>query len=204
MLSKAHLTSHSRMSGSRSVPDCYSVAQSCPTLCNPVDCSTPGLPVLHRLQELAQTRPLSQSVMPSNHLILCRPLASWPQSFLASGSFLMSRLFASGGQSTGASASASVLPVNIQGWFRLGLTGRISLQSRGPSRVFNTTFKSINSSAFFMVQLSHPYMTTGKTIAFQYTASKAFQNCVGLLEIVGTPIWICCNHTCVFNQYLKA
>ena len=71
-------------------------------------------------------------------------------------------------------------------------------------QLFSTAFKSINSSAFFMVQLSHPYITTGKTIAFQYTASKPFQNCVGLLEIVGTPIWICCNHTCVFNQYLKA
>ncbi|CAI9178475.1 unnamed protein product [Rangifer tarandus platyrhynchus] len=86
----------------------------------------------------------------------------------------------------------------------LGLTGRISLQSKGLSRVFNTTFKSINSSAFFMVQLSHPYVTTGKTIAFQYTASNPFQNCVSLLEIVGTPIWICCNHICIFNQYLKA
>ena len=59
-------------------------------------------------------------------------------------------------------------------------------------------------SVFFMAQLSHPCTTTGKTIAFQYTASNPFQNCIGVLEIVGTPIWICCNHTCVFNQYLKA
>ena len=61
------------------------------------------------------------------------------QSFPASGSFPMSRLFASGGQSIGASASASVLPMNIQGWFSLGLTGLISLQSKGLSRVFSST-----------------------------------------------------------------
>ena len=61
------------------------------------------------------------------------------QSFPASGSFLMSRLCASGGQSIGASASASVLPMNIQDWFPLGLTGLISLQSKGISRVFSNT-----------------------------------------------------------------
>ena len=81
----------------------------------------------------------------------------------------MSRLFASGDQSIGASASASVLPMNIQGWFPLGLTGLISLQSKGLSRVFpNTTVQKspvLRCSAFFMVQLSHLYMTTGKTIA---------------------------------------
>ena len=76
-------------------------------------------------------------VMPSNHLILCRPLLFLPQSFPSSGSFLMSQLFASGGQSIG--ASASVLPVNIQDWFPLGLTGWIFLQSKGLSRVFSNT-----------------------------------------------------------------
>ena len=65
------------------------------------------------------------------------PFSSCPQSFPASGSFLMSQLFASGGQSIGASASASVLPKNIQDWFPLGLTGLISLQSKGLSRVFS-------------------------------------------------------------------
>ena len=71
------------------------------------------------------------SVMPSNHLILCHPFSSRLQSFSASGSFPLSWLFASGGQSIGVSASASVLPVNIQDCFPLGLTGWISLQSKG-------------------------------------------------------------------------
>ena len=74
-------------------------------------------------------------VMPSNHLILCCPFSSCLQSFLASGSFPMSQFFASSGQSIGASASASVLPMNIQGWFPLGLTGLSSLLSIGLSRV---------------------------------------------------------------------
>ena len=83
----------------------------------------------------------------------------------------MSQFFTSGGQSIGVSASTSVLPMNIQGWFPLGWTGWISLQPKGLSRVFsNTTVQKHQSSilqcsAFFMVQLSHPYMTTGKTIA---------------------------------------
>ena len=79
----------------------------------------------------------------------------------------MSQPFSSGGQSTGVSASASVLPMNIQDWFPLGWTGWISLQSKGLSRVFsnNTVQKHQFFSAFFMVQLSHPYMTTGNTIA---------------------------------------
>ena len=75
-----------------------------------------------------------ESVMPSNHLILCRPFSSCLQSFPASGSFPMSQFFASGGQSTG--ASASVLPMNIQDWFPLGWTGWISFQSKVLSRVF--------------------------------------------------------------------
>ena len=86
----------------------------------------------------------------------------------------MSQLFASGGQSIGgASALASVLPVNIQGWFPLVLTGLISLMSKGLSRVFssNTVQKHqfFSTQVFFMVQLSHPYVTARKTIAFEYT-----------------------------------
>ena len=76
-----------------------------------------------------------ESVMPSNHVI---PFSSCVQSFPASGSFLMSQLFASGSPSIGASVSASVLPVSIQGWFPLGLTGLISFQSKGLSRVFSS------------------------------------------------------------------
>ena len=97
------------------------------------------------------------------------PLFSCLQSFPASGSFPMSQFFASGGQSIGVSTSTSVLSVNIPGWFSLGLTGIDLLEVQG-------TFKNLlqhhglkalifQCSAFFMVQLSHPYMTTGKTIA---------------------------------------
>ena len=80
----------------------------------------------------------------------------------------MSKLVALGVQNIGASASVSVLPVNSQGWFPLGSTGLISLQSKGLSGVFSNTTawaSVLQCSAFFMVQLSHPYMTTGKTIA---------------------------------------
>jgi len=97
--------------------------------------------------------------------------SSCPQSFPASGSFQMSQLFTSGGQSTGVSASASVLPMNIQEWFPLGWTCWISLQSKGLSRVFSNItvqkyqFFSAQLSYVRVVQLSHPYMTTGKTIA---------------------------------------
>ena len=77
--------------------------------------------------------------MPSNHLIFCRPFSTCPQSFPASGSFQMSQLFASGGQSIRVSASTSVLPMNIKDWSPLGWTGWISLLSKGLSRVFSNT-----------------------------------------------------------------
>ena len=80
-----------------------------------------------------------ESVIPSNHLFFCHPLFLLLSIFPASGSFLMSQLFASGGQSIGASASASVLPINIHDWLPLGLTGLISLQSKGLTSVFSNT-----------------------------------------------------------------
>ena len=86
------------------------------------------------------------------------PFSSCLQSFSASGSFLMSLFFTSGGQSIGTSASASVLPMNIEGWFPLGLTGLISLQSKGLSRVFSNT--TVQKHQFFDAQLSlwsNPY-----------------------------------------------
>ena len=94
------------------------------------------------------------------------PFSSCPQSLPASESFPMSQLFAWGGQSTGISALASFLPKNTQGWSPLEWTGWISLQSKGLSRVFSNSSKAsiLQCSAFFTVQLSHPYMTTGKTI----------------------------------------
>ena len=101
------------------------------------------------------------SVMPSNHLILSS--SSCLQSFPASGSFLMSQLFESSDQGTGASASASALPMNIQDWSPLGGTGWISLPSQGLSSAFSSTrvqkHQILWRSAFFTVQLSHPYMT---------------------------------------------
>ena len=95
------------------------------------------------------------------------PFSSCPQSFPASGSFPMSQLFISGGQSIG--ASASELPLSIQGWLPLELTGLISLPPKGLSKSLlqhhNSKASILRHSAFFMVQFSHLYMTTGKTIA---------------------------------------
>ena len=97
------------------------------------------------------------------------PFSSCPQSFPSSGSFQMSQLFTSGGQSTGVPASASVLPMNTQDWSLLGWTGWISLQSKVLFKSLLQHHSSKTSilqhSDFFIVQLSHPYMTTGKTIA---------------------------------------
>ena len=91
-------------------------------------------------------------VMPSHHLILCPPISSCLQSFPASESFPVSQFFASGCQRIGVSASASVLPMNIQDWFPLGWTGWISLQSKRLSRVFSNT--TVQKHQFFGAQLS--------------------------------------------------
>ena len=96
------------------------------------------------------------------------PFSSCLQAFLASGSFPMSQFISSGGQRIGASASTSVLPMNIQDWSPLGWTGWISLLSKGLSSVFsNTTVQmyQLFGAQLFLVQLLHPCMTTGKTIA---------------------------------------
>ena len=96
------------------------------------------------------------------------PFSSCLQSFPASGSFLMSQFFPSGGQRIGASGSASVLPVNIQGWFPIGLTDLISFLSKGLKSLLQhhrSKASVLWHSAFFMVQLSYPYMTIAKTIA---------------------------------------
>ena len=92
------------------------------------------------------------SVTPSNHLSSVVPFFSYLQSFPALGSFLLSQLFDSGGQSIGISASTSVLPMNTQGCFPLQLTGLISLQSRGLSRVFSNT--TVQKHQFLGAQLS--------------------------------------------------
>ena len=124
-----------------------SVAQLCPTLCDPMNRSMPGLPVHHQLLESTQTHVhwVSDAIHISSSAI---PFSSCPQSFSASGSFPMSQLFASSGQSIGVSASASVLPMNTQHWSPLGWTGWISLQSRDSQESSPTPqFKSFNSFA---------------------------------------------------------
>ena len=128
--------------------------------------------------------------------------SSCPQSFPASGTFPMSWLLASGDQSIGASsASPSVLPVNIQGWFPFGVTGLTSLLSKGFSRVFFSTRVQRHQfwcSAFFMVcKLSHLYMTTGKTIALTIWTfvSKVMSLLFNMLSrflicYLGLPWWL--------------
>ena len=109
-----------------------------------------------------------ESVMPSSHLILCRPLLFLPPIPPSIRVFSDESTLPMSGQSIGVSASASVLPMNTQDWSPLQWTGWISLQSKGLSRIFsNHSSKAsiLQHSAFFTVQLLHPYMTTGKTIA---------------------------------------
>jgi len=131
---------------------CCSIPQSCLTLCHFMNCRMPGFPVLHYLLELVQTHVYwaSDAIQPSYHLL--PTFFSCPQSFLASGSFPMSQLFTSSGQSIGASAPASILPKNIHGWFPLRLTDLISLQSKGLASVFSST--TIRKHQFFTAQPS--------------------------------------------------
>ena len=105
--------------------------------CKPKDCSTPGFPVLHSLQEFTQVYVhwIGDAIQPSHSLSLPSPALNFSQHL---GSFSMSQLFTYGGQSIGSSASMSVLPMNLQGWFPLGLTGWTSLVSKGFSRVFSS------------------------------------------------------------------
>ena len=128
-----------------------SVTQSCLTLCDPMNLSTPGLPVHHQLLEFTDSCPSSLWCHPdiSSSVI---PFSSCPQSLPASASFPMSQLFAWGGQSTGVSALASFLPKKSQGWSPLEWTGWISLQAKGLSRVFSNT--TAQNHQFFGTQPS--------------------------------------------------
>ena len=137
----------------KSIPEKVNTVQSLSKvqLCDSMDCSMPGFPAHHQLPELAQTH------VPSSRW--CHPTISssvitfsWLQSFQESGSLPVSQFFASVGQNTGVSASASVLLMNIQDWFSLGLTGLISLQSKGLSRVFSNT--TVQKHLFYSTQLS--------------------------------------------------
>ena len=122
----------------------------------PMNCSRPGFPVFYYLLRVCSNScPLSWWCLPTISSSVV-PFSSCLQSSPASGSFQMSQFFASGGQSIGASASASVIPMNIQDWFPLGWTGWISLQSKGLSRVFyNTTVQKHHSKIFSIV---HKYI----------------------------------------------
>ena len=130
---------------------CSSVAKSCPTLFDLLGYSMLSFSVLYYLLNLLKFISMSRWCHPAISSSVA-PFSSCLQSFPASGSFLMSRLFASGGQSIGALASASALLMNIQDWFPLGLTSLISLQSKGLSRVFSNT--TIHKHKFFSAQLS--------------------------------------------------
>ena len=127
-----------------------SVTQSCLTLCDPMNCSTPGLPVYHHLQEFTQTHihRVSSAIQPSHPLSSPSPPAPNPSQHQ---SFPMSYLFAWGGQSTGVSALASFLPKNTQDWSPLEWTGWISLQSKELSRVFSNTTVHCNEHHFIVM-----------------------------------------------------
>ena len=127
-----------------------SVTQSCPTLCNPIDCSTPDFPGHHQLQEFKLMS--TESVIPSNISSSVVPFSSCLLSFPASRSFLMSQFFTSSGQNVRVSPSASVPPMNTQDWSPLGWTGWISLLSKGLSRAFSNT--TVQKHQFFGTQLS--------------------------------------------------
>ena len=134
-----------------------SVTQSCPILCNSMDSNTPGLPVHHQSPEFTQTHghSVGEAIQPSDPVF---PFSSHLQSFPASGSFQMSQLFTSGGESIGVLASASILP-KIQDRFPLGWTGWISC-SPGDSQESSSTpqFKSVNSSVLSF--LYNPTLTS--------------------------------------------
>ena len=176
---------------------CCSVAQSYPTLCNPMDYTVHGI-LQARILEWVQfsssvesdslqppwsaarqtslsitncqspPKPMSvESVMPSNYLILCHPLLL-PSILPSIRVFSNESALPIRWPSTGVSASTSVLPMNTQHWSPLGWTSWISLQSKGLSRILqhhSSKASILQHSAFLIVQLSHPYMTTGKTLA---------------------------------------
>jgi len=131
---------------------CCSVAQSCPTLCDPMDCDTPGLPVHHHLPEFPQTHVhwVSDAIQPSYPLSFFSP----PAFYISQHQGLFQWVGSShqGGQSIGVSALPSVLPMNIRDWLPLGWTGLISLQSKGLSRVFSNT--TVRKHKFFSAQAS--------------------------------------------------
>ena len=140
-----------------------SVAQSCPAVCDPMDCSTPGLPVHHWLPELTQTRVpwVGDAIQPS------LPLSSPSPALNLSQHHGLFRWVSSSQQVAKVLEFQLQLPMNIQDWFPLGLTGWISLQPKGLNSLLqhhSSKASVLWCSVFFIVQLSHPYKTTGKSI----------------------------------------
>ena len=129
---------------------CCSVTQPCPILCDPMDCSTQDFPVLHYLPQFAQTHvhSVNDAIQPFHPVI---PFSSCLQSFPASGPFPRSQFFASGGQSIGVSASASVTSMNIQDWSPLGLTGSPYSPRDSQESSPATPFESISSSVLSLL-----------------------------------------------------
>ena len=130
---------------------CCSVAKSCPTLCDPVDCSTPGFPVIHYLPEFAETRVhwIGDAIQPSHPLLPSSSALSLSQH---QGLFHLIGSSHQVGKVVELPVLASVLPMNIQGWFPLGLTGLILLLSEGLSRIFSST--TVWKNPFFGAQTS--------------------------------------------------
>ena len=142
---------------------CCSVTKSPKIFCDPMDCTIQVSLYFTSPGACSNSCSLNRWCYPTVSSSVVS-FSSCPQSSPASGFFPMSQFFTSGGQSIGASASASVLPVNIQHWFPLGCTGLISLLSKAVSRVSSNTM--VQKHQFFSIQLSsHPYLTTGKIMA---------------------------------------
>ena len=138
------------------------------------------------------------------------PFSSCPQSFPASGSFPMSQFFISGGQSIGASASTSVLPVNIQGWFPLGLTGLIALQSKRLSGVFSNT--TVQKHQFFGAQLSlwsdsqiHTWLLVMHGYAFIYLTNMwtTWYQKLACLSMMSSGGWVCSGAQRVLHRWMQ-
>ena len=145
-----------------------SVAQSCLTLCDPMNCSTPGLPVHHQLLGLPKLMSI-ELVMPSNHLILCHPLLLLPSIFSSIRVFSSESVLRIRGPKY-CSFSFSISPSNeYSGWisFRIDSFALLTVQGTLKSLLQHHSLKALIlwCSVFFMVQHSHPHMTTGKTIA---------------------------------------
>ena len=145
-----------------------SVTQSCPTLCDPMDCSTPGLPVHHQIPEFTQFMSI-ESVMPSNHLFFCRPLLLLPSIFPSIRVFSNESVLRMRWPKYW-SFSFNISPSNEHSGlisFRMDWLDLLIVQGTLKSLLQHHSSKAsiLWCSAIFIVQLSHPYMTTGKTIA---------------------------------------